>query len=1791
MGNADRKSNKPSEEENKFDHLKSKIRDLHIPLPNFEYFHKPSSEEKKFDNFIGREEEAERLEEWLANGDSGAYLVTGYRGMGKTSLVGKVLNKIARTKRKKWIEFLYFCILFIFGVGLLYSLSNESLPLRFIFISFLVIVCLYGFVRIRDKTLLIFQKCRSKRERKNKKIDETAYQNHKNWFSKVFDLKKQKNIGRKYYQIININLGHENLREKDILSLVAKRICDKYEEYLNSFYTNWTRLIAKNIAFLVIAFFFVWFLSEIKITGIIIDIQSPRNDILAIIRNLVKKITSDELILSFGFAGFFPLEINITTKIITKAVLFVILYFISKRFYNFAVSKIPLLKKNSSEIILEELKSLIDRIDASVTERSEQSGRTSSFLSFGFSRKKDKVYPIASTREIEDQLIQILYKIGSVRSTSPPKFIIVFDELDKIDPVYNHLTKAEQNIPEFEISTSFQGGSAMRDRKQNMLRLLGNMKLFMSQAKAKFVFISGRELYDASFADLVDREFAISSIFSTTPINVDSFLRSSNKEKNTLTKTEEYICGYLIPEKYYKEKAVEQYKKTKESDKTEYLYPNLRLYKKFLEEKLISEHTEIDESEHKNRLAHINKTIVFLNKFSIYLTHICNGSPKKITLYFEKYIKTFIAEHEKNLFSKINNKDIKKSKYCLSFDAFDQQNIGFVNYMTYPIVQTIINNSSHFGDKMLVSVSFLIDHIFKHHKGGFSYENIEQTPELLEVYSIPHMRTMIDTILSFLKQNHATEIYGGIYQYRFRQSVADEILYNSRLSEEISALFNFTLDESLPVKRHYYRQIAENEKKYLALEERIHTTPAEPKNIIKNQYTITLASQLETLGEIHLWDEEYNESIEHLQSAFEIIKTELKRTSTDKNKLQLYTLLIRTALKLGLVKERKGYYDEAFVIYNTLINYLAQFRGLGEATLGLNYFFEDNELADSVTGKDKKNGEWKNKKAKIYHNIHGRILSDTKPFKGIYSDVPQHKDDFRYEYWMSKNEKFTKETQGASKDEFYNKEIYPFYREMGEIQGEEIDFLMDTDHITYGLSKMLSSEKQEIISRLTLFSEVKSVFQVILANLFIVEKIDYNGITQENLELAENQFDYLYLLTDSKEKFIQAVDFYKKMASILFLKNHSNPQKILLLKMWGFDIYEIINEFCFIRGDKYNAIVECKSDGVTEKKFPKEILREFVNAKKKNEENSSPNYYLWKIFTKSEYSTSDKNKVEKLYDEYTGTESEKNEKSRELILDFVKFVIGKRDKYFIASEIEKCEECYKYCEDREKNHPSYACSYVSKSLNVFKKVFTYKYKDLFGEISHEKKPFFFKLLEHSKKTKINNNYFLVLASALRIKADVLLSCVNGKEDNTLGSNSFPLDFLKFMEEYYASKEGAIKEFIKKIENTENKHSKLEKSILYYWLSAEYFYLSSSPVDANENLTKILIIFDKYITIGKELKHLIGSDSIVNPLENDIDLFAKIQDTIVRRILKNSSISNDNVNHIEVENLKHILRSRSMGDMNLSNLSTRAGMEEALFSYCKLELSSVGTDKTNLYLDCYKSTLLNQNRLSFTVQEKIRSFEFKERMNMAILEKIIPNLNFYASKGDLRTSFEEKNIDGVSNLLQELKIQENSVDKMLQFLIKDSLFCLTRMVEILSSGKFSNYSHSFVGDAYHQISKWAELYEYMDEKESIRKHYKSEILNDIGAGNRHFLDPAYSAAMALKYYHKAIGINSEKEEYKEMIRGIYIVNDDISNGMQCFSLALERYTMNCGVIEKKMDKLREYYKESLSHELKDYLKDI
>lgn len=82
-----------------FDPYNSLIKDIYIHLPNFKFRDSTTSDLKDL-SFVGRENVIKRIVNCLNDGSkSGAYLITGYRGVGKSTLVHRAIS-IARKERK-----------------------------------------------------------------------------------------------------------------------------------------------------------------------------------------------------------------------------------------------------------------------------------------------------------------------------------------------------------------------------------------------------------------------------------------------------------------------------------------------------------------------------------------------------------------------------------------------------------------------------------------------------------------------------------------------------------------------------------------------------------------------------------------------------------------------------------------------------------------------------------------------------------------------------------------------------------------------------------------------------------------------------------------------------------------------------------------------------------------------------------------------------------------------------------------------------------------------------------------------------------------------------------------------------------------------------------------------------------------------------------------------------------------------------------------------------------------------------------------------------------------------------------------------------------------------------------------------------------------------------------------------------------------------------------------------------------------------------------------------------------
>ena len=808
----------------------------------------------------------------------------------------------------------------------------------------------------------------------------------------------------------------------------------------------------------------------------------------------------------------------------------------------------------------------------------------------------------------------------------------------------------------------------------------------------------------------------------------------------------------------------------------------------------------------------IDKIIVFLYHFSAYLYHVSNGSPKKMRLTFESYVRPLRNKKEFKLTTSIfkrrplENTDVdihipSSCKYLLSFSEKEQRIIGFIHYISYPVNQ-IITDADQFGDKLLISASYLINHIYKYHTGGFSWRNIEQTPELLEVYKIPEFRSFINYILTYLTQTHIIQIPCGLFQYKFRKQISEEISLASKISEEVSAIFNFTLDESQTVKSHYYELLNSHIK---TLKDEKITSPD------------SLAGIHHILADLHMADEDYNNAIFEYQTALRVSNKESFPKTDDIHMASHILATIRIMLKLGLAFEKRRTISSAYNIYGEIIHILFKFRELDEKEFGLNFNIEQKV-------------EWPNYSA---------ILSTKKGNEKFFENV------------MPKIQ--SKPTQDTS----FNEINYPLL----DSSNEKLQYKIDGDDFISEFSYHLTPLKHNTIQKLSMIEDTQTIYQALLAKLFINEKIELGGITRTNIDIIENEFLYIHRTTNSKEKFLISTDFYRRLGDIMFYKNGLvgfNFTKNKLTKdieesffeslyYFAFDIRRELHDFCSKNKcyEYYEPMLNAIND------LPDSVL-------KTNEEQST----FIDVEEGDIHIQIDDNIQKNII--------------KQLVNSFFKeTIIKEKIKSLSPNDIRECNKHRKCKWIKNQTMPCLSCKFYNRSLRIMM-------RNLFGINIEKEKLKLIKLHGDSKTSKaivileqiiiggsaksMRTNHMIQLGEVLDCLGNTMLSCSDLSIENINLSNpqnghhfkdTISAEFLSM----FLHDVGEMNRDIDNIKLKQKYHlinksrlelGKIETCILYYWEAYICFKYGGELKKAAGSLKKILRVFQNYLRVTSQM---------------------------------------------------------------------------------------------------------------------------------------------------------------------------------------------------------------------------------------------------------------------------------------------------------------------------------------------------
>lgn len=889
----------------------SNIKDIYIELPNYKYFHGPHSS-KGDEPFIGREEVQKKLEGILTESSDtnpgGSYLLTGFRGSGKTSLINKTLNCINNkdqdskkiffeSHEPKYIDISVSLakdklksidVLQVIAKGLLEKEIQKSHNKIIIFWLYFLIFFLSLFIITNDNIFNHFF--------------DILYKNL------IFSFAENKTIVSKIIVTLRTLFYLTSIIFFVLSIVILRNIALKKERTINYSYEKLRSSISK------IKHGFKNYKVNIFRQNVL------KNNTLYILIISITLFYSFILIVFPSFTFQFLINIwsipnNFETVIFQSLCLIIIVLTVFK--FKEAFGK-------TNFTIIRHLKNINKRLHYT-DEVNNDYGVSSKKSFFAVNKSQRKTSDTIQFRELEDELIKIL---KFIRNNSNRRYIFVFDELDKIFPY--------QNTPLADSQEKNVYGEKMRASQRALAEILNSLKFFLNNAHAKFIFIAGREMYEANMADIANRDFFWGSIFQEV-IYVDSFLRDDRTyQKRDITNLiEEYVCQYLMPDETIK----------KLNLNTQDIKQNLLNYYNFF---LKTYHIRIKDKstpseEEKIRLKESKKIIYALEDFIVYLTYRSAGLPMKLNKLFEHHLvytsyndlvrcKSIDGEDQKvfkeNLF-KYNNILVKqegnhdKAKFFLKLDYYAQYEIGFVAQLYKSFLSQNAQILKSLNDKTLVSVSFLMDHFLKYHDVGFSAIDLEHTPELIDSYHSPNLRQFIYELLQYLANKHIRFIKNGFFDYKFYKNVSLELEFISKISDTSAAAFNFTLDESKLIRQHYKQKLIE-----------ISKNKNEDSNK-KKEKDLTNSAIKATIGDLYYFDKDYYEASLYYFDALEEI------TEEETNKSNLIRIL-RYTLKHALILERMKSYRTALATYNKA------------EKLTLNHFL-NNSLIKSQNNKESEN--------------------------------------------------------------------------------------------------------------------------------------------------------------------------------------------------------------------------------------------------------------------------------------------------------------------------------------------------------------------------------------------------------------------------------------------------------------------------------------------------------------------------------------------------------------------------------------------------------------------------------------------------------------------------------------------------------------------------------------------------------------------------------------------------------------------------------------------------------------------
>lgn len=531
-----------------------------------------------------------------------------------------------------------------------------------------------------------------------------------------------------------------------------------------------------------------------------------------------------------------------------------------------------------------------------VEETNEQGGMTVRSFNAIFSSKSSVKSPPIPSKEAEFQLIDILNTLN--KRSGSKLFKVINWPFSKLSNYFriSDLVLVFKVVD--EVASNTADGNVTRSQPIDYISSLKNL---ITKTNAKFIFVAGREMYDAYLAEHNNRRSPMANIFNKV-IYVDSLLRYQGREQNASLSNgiECYLKHLLLPRKWlniYDSLKIN----TKKSDEEAFLH----LYFKFLQDKTFVKIEDDKTNEELISKEERVKIIVAMQHFITYLTWRSYGSPKKVAgLINDVLVSGMINEPEAEfrttvqLVPRYNKAPAGTTVYYLRLSLKDQGRFGLITFLYQPLMLRFGLRVKNNSDRWQMAASYMMDHILKFHPFAFSTKHLELSAEVMSANGWDQLKDFRQELFQFLSTTVVRETEVKLFDHKFFRKVRNEIRYLAQGFEDESVAFSFTSDEHYAYKSHIRGRILELRSIY--------------KEFPGGNNEVSISGLNNLLGDVRFFDRHYTDAITAYSDALKSLRN---MNADEQHRIEVVILLIQLHLKIGLTHEKKEEYQSALVFY------------------------------------------------------------------------------------------------------------------------------------------------------------------------------------------------------------------------------------------------------------------------------------------------------------------------------------------------------------------------------------------------------------------------------------------------------------------------------------------------------------------------------------------------------------------------------------------------------------------------------------------------------------------------------------------------------------------------------------------------------------------------------------------------------------------------------------------------------------------------------------------------------------